>query len=60
MEVNGMTAQPVGPGDVVCIPPACPQRITNTGTLDLIFLAVCTPRFVAEAYRDMDDGAETS
>lgn len=47
--------QEVGPGDVVHIPPDCPQRITNTGQKDLIFLAVCTPRFTARAYEDVED-----
>ncbi len=44
----------VKPGDVVLIPPGCPQRIANTGETDLIFLAVCTPRFRPEAYEDID------
>jgi mannose-6-phosphate isomerase-like protein (cupin superfamily) len=47
-------ATDVGPGDVVRIPPACPQRITNTGSGDLIFLAICTPRFVQEAYEEIE------
>ena len=42
-------------GDVVLIPPSCPQRITNTGSGDLIFLAICTPRFKQDAYEDIDD-----
>ena len=54
VDVSGMTSQPVGPGDVVLIPPGCSQRITNTGRVDLVFLAVCTPRFVPEAYGDLD------
>jgi mannose-6-phosphate isomerase-like protein (cupin superfamily) len=48
----GMLVQDVGPGDVVSIPAACPQRIHNTGKCDLVFLALCTPRFVPEAYED--------
>jgi hypothetical protein len=40
--------------DVVSIPPACAQRITNTGAGDLVFLAVCTPRFVQEAYEEIE------
>jgi len=35
-------------GDVVVIPPGQPQRITNIGADDLVFLAVCTPRFQPE------------
>ena len=54
VEVDGEAAQPVGPGDVVIIPPASLQRITNDGTTDLIFLAVCTPRFVADCYEDVE------
>lgn len=47
----GKTARDVGPGDVVIIPSGTPQRITNTGAGDLVFLAICTPRFTREAYR---------
>ena len=42
----------VAPGDVVRIPPGSRQRIANTGGSDLIFLAVCTPRFTHDAYED--------
>ncbi len=49
-EVDGQAPAPVAPGDVVVIPPGVPQRITNTGTEDLIFLCVCTPRFTPERY----------
>lgn len=54
VEVGELPAQPVGAGDVVLIPPGCRQRIRNTGTDDLIFLAICTPRFRPEAYLDLD------
>ena len=37
--------------DVVVIPAGARQRITNTGSDDLIFLAICSPRFEASAYR---------
>ena len=53
VEVNGQTGQPVGPGDVVVIPDGNSQRIANTGRADLVFLAVCTPRFVIDAYEQM-------
>jgi oxalate decarboxylase/phosphoglucose isomerase-like protein (cupin superfamily) len=39
---------------VVQIPPGCRQRITNTGSRDLLFLVVCTPRFTLTAYRDLE------
>jgi mannose-6-phosphate isomerase-like protein (cupin superfamily) len=39
--------------DVVNIPAGVPQSICNTGHTDLIFLCICTPRFVVENYRDL-------
>ena len=44
----------VAPGDVVVIEPGEAQRIANTGESDLVFLAICTPRFRPEAYRDIE------
>ncbi|MBT0962196.1 cupin domain-containing protein [Denitromonas iodatirespirans] len=41
-------------GDTVLIAPGQRQRIRNTGATDLVFLAVCTPRFVPEAYSEVD------
>ncbi len=55
VEVEGLAAAPVGPNDVVLIPPAARQRIRNTGAEDLVFLAICSPRFTADAYVDDDD-----
>jgi mannose-6-phosphate isomerase-like protein (cupin superfamily) len=52
-EVGVKSPQDVGPGDVVLIPPACRQRITNTGNTDLVFLAICTPRFTNDAYEEL-------
>jgi mannose-6-phosphate isomerase-like protein (cupin superfamily) len=40
----------VRPLDVVTIPAGTSQRITNVGAEELIFLAVCTPRFRNETY----------
>ena len=51
VEVGELPAQVVTVGDVVIIPEQCPQRIRNIGTEDLVFLAVCSPRFVPEAYQ---------
>jgi mannose-6-phosphate isomerase-like protein (cupin superfamily) len=53
VSLGGQDAQAVGPGDVVFIPSRCPQQIENTGTTDLLFLAICTPRFVPEAYEEI-------
>ena len=54
MEVGDLPAQAVQAGDVVLIPSSVRQRITNTGTVDLVFLAICTPRFRPEAYEDAE------
>ena len=56
VELDDLPPQAVSAGDVVTIPVGCPQRIRNTGTTDLVFLALCTPRFVPECYVEMDDG----
>jgi mannose-6-phosphate isomerase-like protein (cupin superfamily) len=55
VEVGDRPAQQVGTGDVVIIPPGTRQRITNSGGDDLVFLAVCSPRFIAAAYVDAED-----
>lgn len=54
VEIGGLPPHGVKCGDVVLIPPDVPQRITNPGITDLVFLAVCTPRFVPEAYHDLE------
>ncbi|MEZ5503486.1 MAG: cupin domain-containing protein [Halioglobus sp.] len=55
VEVGDLPAQRVSAGDVVIIPPQARQRITNTGTNDLVFLAICSPRFTQAIYVDVDD-----
>lgn len=54
VEIGELPATRVGPGDVVLIPAMCPQRITNTGPNDLVFLALCTPRFTEAAYINLE------
>jgi mannose-6-phosphate isomerase-like protein (cupin superfamily) len=54
VEIDSMPAQEVNAGDVVIIPPEVRQRIANTGSDDLVFLAICSPRFCQEMYEDMD------
>ena len=51
VELGHKQTATVSPGDIVIIPADLPQRITNTGIEDLIFLAVCSPRFQRAAYR---------
>jgi len=45
VEVGKLPPQEVNASDIVLIPPMCCQRITNIGPEDLVFLAICTPRF---------------
>lgn len=62
VEVGTEPARAVSAGDVVIIPANCRQRIHNNGADDLIFLALCTPRFVPENYLDneaLDSNTET-
>ena len=56
VEVEGIEATAVGPGDVVRIPPGKAQRIANTGETQLIFYAVCTPPFTERAYINLETG----
>lgn len=53
MEVNG-EKQSVSAGDQVVIPADMPQRIHNTGTSDLCFYCVCTPRFTPGCYLNLE------
>ena len=53
MEIAGETAA-VGPGDRVLIAAGIAQRIANTGAEDLEFYCLCTPRFRAENYSDLE------
>jgi mannose-6-phosphate isomerase-like protein (cupin superfamily) len=54
VEVGALAPQQVSAGDVVIIPAMCRQRITNIGQDDLIFLAICTPRFMLDDYQDLE------
>lgn len=51
IEIGELPPRSLSSGDVALIPADCLQRISNPGTNDLIFLAICTPRFVPEAYK---------
>ncbi len=53
VEIGDAMAERVVAGCVVVIPAGVPQRITNTGAADLIFLAICTPRFRPIIYEDL-------
>ncbi len=55
VEIGNLPPTELKTGDVVIIPPMCPQKITNTGENDLIFLCICSPRFINEIYEDMEN-----
>ena len=55
MEIGDFPPQEVQAGDVVMIPPSVRQRIANVGPADLVFLAICTPRYQPGAYQDAED-----
>lgn len=54
VEIGELPPENVKEGDVVIIPAMCQQRITNTGVSDLVFLAMCTPRFEVKDYEDLE------
>ncbi len=54
VEIGNLPPHDVQPGDIIIIPPMCRQRITNIGQDDLVFLAICTPRFTNDAYEDLE------
>lgn len=52
--INGQKPLPVAYLDTVLIPPDTSQKITNTGTVELEFLCICTPRFKPENYHNLE------
>lgn len=54
VDIGELPPHIVNPGDVIIIPPMCRQRITNIGSQDLIFLAICSPRFTDAVYEDIE------
>ena len=54
VEIGDTPPQSVKTGDTTVIPAGVRQRIRNTGKEDLLFLAVCTPRFAEDKYTDLE------
>ncbi|WP_323013243.1 cupin domain-containing protein [Devosia sp.] len=54
VEIGGVT-QKLRAGDSAVILAGVAQRITNTGTDDLEFYCLCTPRFVPECYKNLEE-----
>ncbi len=55
VELGGAPPFDVSAGDAVQIPAGVSQRIRNTGSGDLVFQCLCTPRFTQAAYRPLED-----
>lgn len=53
LEVAGETVD-IAAGDQVVIPAGASQRVTVTSETDLRFYCLCTPRFVPEAYINLE------
>jgi mannose-6-phosphate isomerase-like protein (cupin superfamily) len=56
MEIEGEES-PVGPDQVVYIPPGAAQRITNTGDSDLVFLCIVDPAWREEHEEVLEERA---
>ena len=54
VEVGEKAPERVGPGDIVVIPAGVRQRVSNIGEVDLLFYAICTPRFRSSAYAALE------
>ncbi len=54
VEIGELAPTTVVAGDVVVIPPGVRQRIINTGNTDLLFYAICSPRFTPDCYQDLE------
>jgi len=56
VSVGRLESQSVEPGDFVSIPSGTPQKIHNSGETDLVFYAICTPRFTPACYQTIEAG----
>ena len=54
VEIGDVPPAAVHAGDVVVIPAGVRQRIMNTGAEDLLFYAICTPRFTPACYAALE------
>lgn len=54
VEIGQLLPSIISPGDVVIIPEQTRQRIANIGDIDLVFLAICSPRFKPENYEELE------
>jgi len=52
--INHQPPESVRKFDIVSIPENTPQKIENTGSIDLVFLCICTPRFEQKNYQNLE------
>ncbi len=58
VSIDKQDAVAVGQLDVITIPAGAAQKIANTGTEELVFLCICTPRFEARNYHNLEQTQE--
>lgn len=56
VEIGELPPATVSAGDLVLIPPGVRQRVRNEGSHDLVFYAICSPRFSADRYCRLESG----
>lgn len=54
VEIGELPPSMISTGDIVIIPEQTRQRIHNIGDMDLVFLAICSPRFKPENYEGLE------
>ena len=54
MEIGEAHSQQVSSGMLIKIPADQAQRITNTGTSDLLILCICVPAFGPDVYESLE------
>lgn len=54
--IEGAEPRQMRAGDLAVIPPGAVQWIENIEVEDLVFYAICTPRFQMQNYRDRSKG----
>jgi mannose-6-phosphate isomerase-like protein (cupin superfamily) len=60
VDVGNLQSKEISAGDIVLIPAMCRQRISNIGADDLVFLAICSPRFRNDVYEDIEGDLTSS
>ena len=53
-EIGESYQKEMTPNSLLMIPANSPQRITNTGETDLVFLCICVPAFSMDVYEGLE------